>query len=174
MRAFLSCALTHVPRELFDSYVTFIHALANELRRAGCEKVSYALIDSDPQLAQKPAEEKGRLCYVWDRELVRGADVLFAEVTYPSLGTGIELQIAADMGIPIVLCYERTAHHKAPPAEYQNPDHSRHALQIGEGYVSLMVLGLPTLFRAIGYDSPESAFSQVGEVVRVMAKDLGP
>lgn len=56
------------------------------------------------------------------------------------------------------------------PIDYENPDHSRHALQIGEGYVSLMALGLPTVFSVISYNSDEEGSSNVLKAVQLLER----
>src|SRR6185312_8269192 len=105
MNVYISCALTHVPRDHFKQYADFIHRLADAARAAGCEPVTYALVNSDPQLAEKPFEERARLCYLWDRELVQQADLIIAEASFPSTGMGIELQIAESLGIPVIIAF---------------------------------------------------------------------
>ena len=63
----------------------------------------YALVNSDPQLASKPFEERARLCYLWDRNMVEQAELIIAEASFPSTGLGIEMQIAESKGTPIIL-----------------------------------------------------------------------
>ncbi len=167
MRLYVSCGLTHVPRHEFDEYARLIHAIARSCEENGAE-VRYALRDSDPQLAVKPTSERARLCYLWDREMVEWADAVVADATYPSIGVGIELQIAEQRGMPIVLCYRRSAVNQAAVVEYENPDRSQHSLQIGEGYVSLMALGVPTIFRVVGYTSSEDALRSVVDAVATL------
>lgn len=161
MRIYIACGLTHVPRELFDSYVAFIHRLAGSLQSYGFNDVKYALVNSDPQLAEKPFEERARLCYLWDRDLVQRADVVIADASFPSTGLGIELQIAETAGIPVILSFRKSAQTQVPPVDYSNPDHSHHSLQIGEGYVSLMALGLPTIFKLISYELEEEGLRRI-------------
>ena len=88
-----------------------------------------------------------------------------AEASFPSTGLGIELQIASERSIPIVLCFGDWGGNKAAPAEYENPDHSRHTLQIGEGYVSLMALGLPNILRILYYRARQEALTRIVELV---------
>jgi hypothetical protein len=170
MNIYIACALTHTPRNSFEHYVSFIHSLAQELRLSGCEQVTYALVNSDPQLAEKPFEERARLCYLWDRELVKQADLLIAEASFPSTGLGIELQIAEGMGIPIIICFKRSDLNRPDPIQYENPDHSRHILQIGEGYVSLMALGVPTVFKVISYRTEAEGIASIVGAVRLIKK----
>ena len=169
MNIYIACGLTHVPRETFQSHVSFIHALAHALESQGFH-VKYALKDSDPQLAEKPFEDRARLCYLWDREMVEYADVVVAEASYPSTGQGIELQIAENRGIPIIICFNRGHEYQAAPVEYENPNKSNHLLQIGEGYVSLMALGIPTIFKLIGYNTAEEGIDSVVSVVTLLDK----
>jgi hypothetical protein len=168
MNIYIACALTHVPRELFVEYTAFIHCLGRTLRDAGDNDVAYALVNSDPQLAAKPFEERARLCYVWDRELVQNADLVIAEASFPSTGLGIELQIAESAGVPIILCFKRNDSNRAAPICYENPDHNRHMLQIGEGYVSLMALGLPTVFKVISYETEQVGIGAILESVHLL------
>lgn len=170
MNVYISCALTHVPRDHFKQYADFIHHLADAARAVGCEPVTYALVNSDPQLAEKPFEERARLCYLWDRELVQQADLIIAEASFPSTGMGIELQIAENLGIPVIIAFKRGAENRIESIEYENPDHKRHMLQIGEGYVSLMALGLPTVFKVIGYETVESGVSDIVDAILLVMK----
>jgi hypothetical protein len=51
--------------------------------------------------------------------------------------------------------------NKVESVEYENPDHSRHHLQVGEGFVTLMALGVPTIFRVLKYSDREDGVLQV-------------
>jgi len=171
MEIYIACGLSHVPRSLFDDYVAFIHDLARSLQgeREG-RSVKYALVDSDPQLAKKPEVERARLCYLWDREMVESCDLLVAEASFPSTGLGVELQIAAANETPIILCFRDFGTNQASPVEYQNPDCSRHQLQLGRGYVSIMALGIPSIFRVVEYSSVDDGCRQVKESVDLLEK----
>jgi hypothetical protein len=46
-------------------------------------------------------------------EAILGCDIFLAEVSYPSTGLGIELQVAANTGVPIVLIH--AVHDGCPP-----------------------------------------------------------
>lgn len=161
MKIYVACGLTHVPRPDFESYVQFIHCLASHVSLQLSAEVKYALRDSDPQLSTKPFSERARLCYLWDRQMVEWADVVIAEASYPSIGLGIELQIAEAEDKPIVLAFRRDEALKASPVSYRNPDDIEHDLQLGEGYISLMALGLPSVFEVVGYTSDQDALTQL-------------
>jgi hypothetical protein len=83
---------------------------------------------------------------------------------------GIELQIAENRGIPVVICFRQAAENRVRPVEYENPDRLRHTLQIGEGYVSLMALGLPTVFHVIGYETEEKGIARVVGATELLMK----
>ena len=166
MKIYLACALTHVPRDAFDDYVHLLHGIAEHLTRELGAEVKYALRNSDPQLAEKPFNERARLCYLWDKEMVEWADVVVAESSFPSTGLEIELQIAASNAIPIVILFQTSGAHRATPVVYENPDHTSHQLQVGDGYVSLMALGLPSVAKVIPYDSPTTARDAICAALR--------
>jgi hypothetical protein len=171
VKIYVACALTHVPRNQFDRYVAFIHRLVTELQSETENQVTYALVHSDPQLATKPFEERARLCYQWDRELVESADLIIAEASFPSTGMGIELQIAENRGTPIIICFKKSDERRVQHVDYENPDCSKHSLQIGEGFVSLMVLGLPTVSDVIGYATDEEGIACLLAAVRRLEKN---
>jgi len=153
----------HVPRPLFHEYSGFIHSLAAATRSSNAgHTVKYALVDSDPQLSAKPSNKRARLCYTWDKQMVEAADLVVAEGSFPSLGLGIELQMAAAKDTPIILCFrDFKGENRAPPIDYENPDHTKYHLQIGEGYISLMALGIPSVSRVLKYSDPEDGIKQV-------------
>jgi len=161
MRIYIACALTHVPRgAIFDEHVAFIHNLANKLKSAGHE-VMYALVNSDPELASKPFEDRARLCYLWDRNMVEQADLLIAEASFPSTGVGVEMQIAESKGTPIIVCFRDFGTNKVDSVSYENPDRSRHNLQVGDGFVTLIALGVPAIFKVIRYSDDQDGLAKV-------------
>jgi len=160
MKIYIGCGLTHVPRDYFSEHAEFINQLAARLTEAG-HTVKYALRDSDPQLAEKPFGERARLCYHWDRKMVEEADLMVAEASFPSTGLGIEMQIAERRDTPIVVCFRDFGTNKIAPVTYETPDHQRHELQIGEGFVTLMALGVPSIFRVIRYSTKNGGIEQV-------------
>ena len=170
MKIYIACALTHVPRgAIFEEHVTFIHALAEKLKSAGHE-VMYALVNSDPQLASKPFEDRARLCYLWDRNMVEQAELVIAEASFPSTGVGVEMQIAESKGTPIIVCFRDFGTNKVNSVVYENPDRSRHNLQVGEGFVTLMALGVPTIFKVIQYSNQQDGLAKVTSALNLLAQ----
>ena len=166
MKIYLASGLTHVPRRLFAQYCGFLHMLAEQLRNnSPGHEVKYALIDSDPDLAQEPIEDRARQCYMRDRAFVEDAELIIAEASFPALGLGIELQIAEAMKIPTILCFRDSKEFRASPVDYVNPDGSKHSLQIGKGIISLMALGLPTVRSVISYRTPNEGLQMISDAV---------
>jgi hypothetical protein len=170
MRIYIACGLTHIPRDLFNEYSDFIHALAADLRTQARHEIKYALVNSDPQLAKKPFDERARLCYLWDRGMVEEADLIIAEASFPSIGLGIELQLAQQQSTPIILCFRDFGRNKVSSIQYVNPDQSRHELQIGEGYVSLMALGIPEIVKVIRYESRDDGIAKIIAAMQLLER----
>jgi hypothetical protein len=168
LKIYIACALTHVPRNHFDEYVAFQHRLAATLADAEGHSVKYALVNSDPQLAAKPVADRAKLCYLWDSKMIQEADVVIAECSFPSIGLGVELQIAATEETPVIVAFRDFRDNRASPVHYRNPDSSNHELQIGDGFVSLMALGIPTVFKVHRYESTDDGIQQIVESVRLL------
>lgn len=172
MNIYLACGLTHVPREIFDEYVAFLHNLAAAMRDISTvQSVKYALVDSDPQLSTKPRGDQAALCYDWDRRMVEDADLVVADASFPSTGMGIELQIAEASGKPVIMLIGDHGMNRVKSPHYVNPDHSEHDLQIGEGIVSLMALGLPAIRKTVPYSDFSSGLE--GAVAAVLLYVVG-
>src|SRR5580698_8372332 len=120
MKLYIACALTKVPRRIFTEYSQFLHDLAASLSRM--HDVRYALVNSDPQLASRPVGDRARLCYRWDESMVLNSDLVVAECSFPSIGLGIEMQMAAGRDIPILICFRDFGNNRAKPVTYVNPD----------------------------------------------------
>lgn len=168
MKVYIACGLTHVPRNHFGAYVAFLHRLAGTLSQNEGYEVKYALVNSDPRLASKPISDRARLCYLWDTRMVQEAEVIVAECSFPSIGLGIELQVAVEKEIPIVIAFRDFHGNRAVPVGYTNPDSTEHELQIGEGFVSLMALGLPTVFKVHQYLQEDEGISQISQSVKLL------
>lgn len=171
MRIYIGCGLTHVSDHHFDSYVDYIHKLAaGLLELEHVNGVKYALVDSDPQLSERPKELQASLCYAWDRGMVEECDLLVADVSFPSTGLGIELQVAESSGKPVVMLVGNYGDNRVSRRDYENPDFRHHELQIGDGIVTLMALGLPAISKVIEYRSSDDAIRSAVEIVRLYAK----
>jgi hypothetical protein len=97
--------------------------------------------------------------------------VLVAEASHPSTGLGIEMQIAEKDDKPIIICFRTAPETRAAPVKYENPDHSQHPLQIGEGYVTLMALGIPSVFRVVRYEHDDDGIAQVVKAISSLRRN---
>jgi len=99
--------------------------------------------------------------------MVEESDLVVADASFPSTGLGIELQIAEARGKPIILLVGDYEVNRVKSVHYTNPDLTEHDLQVGEGLVSLMVLGLPGIRRIIRYDDAKVAIGRAFEAVQL-------
>jgi hypothetical protein len=102
--------------------------------------------------------------------MVEESEAIVAECTFPSIGLGIELQIAAEKEIPIIAIFQDTGENRAARIRYKNPDNTEHELQIGEGFVSLMALGLPSIFKVHKYSDVQEATSLVSASLQLLQR----
>jgi nucleoside 2-deoxyribosyltransferase len=151
-KIYIACALTHVPRTHFKIYADSVHSIGEALCSENNIEVTYALKNSDPYLSTLPFSERSRACYERDKKLVKDADLIIAECTFPSIGLGIELELAVAYSKPIIIIHDNSPENIAAPVSYINPDDGKsYTLQIGDGHVSLMALGLPNVKDVISY-----------------------
>jgi len=162
---YISCSLTHVPSNIFEQYCDFIRDIAKMLEQKHGFSVKYALKDSDPFLPQYPFSKRPKKCYEWDRGMVEEADLVIAEVSFPSLGAGIELQIAEHKRIPVILIYKDYGFNVAEEKEYKNDDGKMHKLQIGNRIVSIIVQGNPAIVHEIYYSSYEEVIDSLSQFI---------
>jgi len=152
-QVYVGCALTHVPKVVFDEYCGFIRSIAQLLEEKYCVRVKYALEDSDPFLPEYAPAERPKMCYIWDRRLVEESSILIAEVSFPSMGIGIELQVAEQNSIPVILLYRDFGFNRAEGKKYKTRDDRTHELQIGNKIVSIMAQGNPSVIKEIFYST---------------------
>lgn len=165
MKIYLASALTHVPSKYFYQYTEDLHRIAEVLKHDLCVQIKYALIDSDPKLIEYNDEDKARLCYEWDKEMVVNSDLIIAESSFPSTGLGTEIQIAEQNNIPVILFYKNFTDNVEAPKHYTNPDKKEHQLQIGNGIISLMLRGNPAVILTIEYKDIESLISTLKNTI---------
>jgi hypothetical protein len=104
--------------------------------------------------------------------MVEEADIVIAEASFPSTGLGIELQIAEGNDTPIILLFKDYGSNHAAERHYKNPgDSVDHTLQIGEGFVTLMALGMPSLFRVIRYKDLDDCAKQLEQALSLLEKE---
>ena len=79
------------------------------------------------------------------------------------------MQLAENKNIPIFLCY-RDFGQRVAPVKYRNPDHSSHDLQVGEGFVTLMAAGVPSVFRSFQYSDSADGIDKILSVIDILHK----
>lgn len=172
LNVYVACPLTCVPVEIFKEYSEHIKNLARILSEDFSFKVLYALEHSDPKLATYRKTERPDLCYKWDRSMVENSDLIIAEASFPSTGMGIELQIANEVNIPILLIYSDYWRHRESEKFYSATDGELHELQIGNGIISIMLQGLPMVKEEMYYDSPNSIRITMNSMIEVVLKEI--
>jgi hypothetical protein len=103
--------------------------------------------------------------------MVEEADLLIAEASFPSTGLGIEMQLAQASDTPILILFRDFGSNRASPVKYENPDHRQYDLQIGEGDVSLLALGIPSMFRLVRYENCSDGIRNTLETVALLDKE---
>lgn len=102
VRAHISGALIGLPSSRKKEYLEFYDQLAAVCRKHGWQTfVPHHFVDPDEFPKASPAE-------VYDREIrdLKEADVVIAYVGLPSLGAGMELEVARAQNAIIILLYE--------------------------------------------------------------------
>lgn len=135
---YISGGLTNLPEDIKPVQKKFYEALASAATKLGLTAyVPHLVSDPDTHPDITP-----QAVYEMDEARVRAHDVLVAEATYPSLGTGGEIVLAQKAGKPVVLVSKKGAH------------------------VSHFVRGNPAVVYHIEYDGVEDACRMLKNVLR--------
>lgn len=169
---YIGCALTHVKKEHFNKYTSFIKNLARMIENEFNIKCKYALRDSDPKLGEYSECERPKLCYEWDRKMVEESSLIIAEVSFPSTGLGMEIEIANQNSIPVILIYGKYSNAQAESKEYTLDDKRKFNLEIGNKIVSVMVQGCPTVISEINYSSSIDGIRKVRDFLNNTPIDI--
>jgi nucleoside 2-deoxyribosyltransferase len=99
-QVYISGALTGLPD--LEATKAFYESIASVCTELGIKAyVPHRVSDPAKNADLTPAQ-----VYRIDREQVRAADLVIAYVGFPSLGVGMELEIACQQGVPVVLLWE--------------------------------------------------------------------
>ncbi len=102
VRAHISGKLTNLPKDKRQRYLDFYDQLAEVCRKHGWQTfVPHHFIGPDQFPEAAPAE-------IYEREIrdLKEADVVIAYVGQPSIGVGMELEVARAQNAIIILMYE--------------------------------------------------------------------
>lgn len=163
---YIACSLTHVKKEHFEEYTKFIKELAVEIEKDFKVHCKYALRDSDPKLGDYPGTERPRLCYEWDKNMVEESSLVIAEGSFPSTGLGIEIEIANQNSIPVLLVYRSYPNSSADEKEYTLIDGDKHLLEIGNRIVSVMVEGCPAVIEKFEYNNNDDGIFRIKKYLK--------
>ena len=132
--AYISCALSGESAHVLRAFYERIASL--------CEDMGFQAYV--PHLHTDPGDTTDRSprdIYLTDMARVRKSDVVIAYVGSPSVSVGMELQLAAQNDIPVILLYE------------------------GDGRVSRFALGLPCVVSHIQFDDYDDALAHLRSVL---------
>jgi hypothetical protein len=158
---YIACGLTHVPSACFAEYSALISALSQMIESTCGWQTRFALKDSDPHLAAFTPSDRASICYLLDRRLVAEASLVIAEMSFPSTGAGMELQLAAEFGIPIVCLHSNTCHRWAEEKSYESPSGASCQLELGDRVMSIMAAGNPMMIKLIEYTDAADAIEKL-------------
>jgi hypothetical protein len=149
---FLVGAITHVPEKEYPDHIYFLMQVANMLRFRYELNPSFALLDNEVWLKEKPRVQRAAECYRVDQASVEWAGLVVAELTVSSTGTGQELERAYRNGTPIILMAAGDIRKGLTPettyyTERTDGTIEKHRIQRGAGSVSLMVEGNPSVMK---------------------------
>ncbi|NOY14679.1 MAG: hypothetical protein GXP43_00475 [bacterium] len=101
MKVFFTTSLRGKPI-LGENYRRICSILEDEL---GCQILNKKILTEDLQKVLKKSKEELAEFFMESRRLIQQADLVLAEVTYPSTNVGYEISVAADMGKPIAVLH---------------------------------------------------------------------
>ncbi len=134
---FLGAASSNVPEPSRGEYQSYVKELVRILADF---EVLGGVTTPAPIDRSKDLRSDDKRLYQWYRDQILSADLFLAEMTHPSFGLGIELEIAAEGNVPIIVT---------------SVSHSANAR------ISRMVLGLPGIAHIISYSSYQKALAGV-------------
>jgi hypothetical protein len=102
---FIGSAVTHVPATFFDEYKELIIEIAKLLETKYEYKTKHALKHDDSIHSYIKKHKSAIECYkkcVFD---IKESKLLIAEISFPSIGLGQEIEIASQNKIPIIVFF---------------------------------------------------------------------
>jgi hypothetical protein len=57
--------------------------------------------------------------------------------------------------------------NKVETVSYENPDRTRHDLQVGDGFITLMALGVPSISKVVRYEDCEDGHAKIMAAVNL-------
>jgi hypothetical protein len=160
MNIYIACSLTNVAVEHFNTYSNIISTLRLELKNNGYI-VKNALLNGSNNDSSQDDLSNARVCYEWHQQLIKKSDVMIAEVSYPSLGVGIELQLANQLDIPIYLIFNSNMALKSSSKTYNKTESLVSSTNVTHPFISSMALGLNNVEHIIEYTESKQCLNKI-------------
>ncbi len=99
--AYIAGGITNIPSDEFEVQKKLYECFGDVCREFSIDVLIPHIHNGENQKNQ--SEKDPMQVYRWSTDAVRKSDVVIAEVSYPSLGTGGELEVAVQEDMPVVL-----------------------------------------------------------------------
>lgn len=168
---FIIGGITNVPKQDFGEYVDFFGAVSMLLQFRYGLNPSFALRDNESKLVEIPPDKICWECYRQDIQSTVHSSFCIADLTYPSTGTGQEIQAAYDNGVPVIALVRDGGKAGAlPDLTYYGLKSSgemvEHKVHRGFGGISKMVDGNPTIVGRIQYSDRSAALRDLDAAIQ--------
>jgi len=112
LNIFLATAMTDIPSNRKSKHIKNINILIDKLNATSDMDV-YSGLTHPANINRKEFDlkENSKL-YKWYEKLIKKTDIFVADITYSSVGVGIELQIASALSKPIYLIVDTSFRKK--------------------------------------------------------------
>lgn len=145
--------MTYLPKSHLKKYILFIQSLGRMIEESGFAHAKYAFRDTDPFMTNLSPSKIPEFCYKTNAGYIKSSTCIIAEVSFPSTGVGIELQIAEQYRIPIIVVYKKQNISKIKNKYYSLEDNGKYKLYTRTDGVSVVVYGLSSIKKEIQYKS---------------------
>ena len=123
--------MSNVPLKHKDKHVNNMKKILKNLNNNSDYNIYSGLTHPAPIDRKLHILEENKVLYEWYKSLISNSDIFIADVTYPSTGVGIELNIASNLNKPIYLIIDINI--------------------TNENEVSKMILGIPNFVKLLKY-----------------------
>lgn len=142
---FIASCVTHSPNVFFEEYKNLIIEIANLLETKYSCKTHHSIKKEDSRLSYIEKHKTAQECYTKCVKDIKESKLLIAEISFPSIGIGQEIEIASQNQIPIIVLFK----------DFFNRESKK------ELVVSRMALGNPSIIHQIQYTSVNDALSKL-------------
>ncbi|MFA5106028.1 MAG: hypothetical protein WC506_03645 [Candidatus Micrarchaeia archaeon] len=169
--AYILCALTGVPKNVFPYHMEFINATRMLLQFRYGMHPHFAALDNEGNLDNIPPKDRPAYVYWRDQNAVISSDLIVADFSILSFGGGEEVERASAAGVPIIGVVAVKKKSKGVLSYYIEGTQGRLSeknIHIGNGGASMMLHGAPAMKAICSY--PAYDFKTM---LRQKIEDLG-